>query len=184
MPGTKSAFNLVLVAISVCFSTIARSLCSSARSSEGFCSEIVSATSSFFTSTANSKDGKNNTTKESEYNNHVFFFNICFRFPFSLSISTKPLPLPHGEKAFYAGGGNITFVPNFPKLFSAIASVLDSYHHEPFPATHKRFGPNQQGLGLAASFELQQRAHSPQHVGAKRRSRPSGAAGLASESKN
>jgi len=38
------------------------------------------------------------------------------------------------------------FVPNLPKVFSAIASISNSYHHETFPATHKRFGSNQQAL--------------------------------------
>ena len=39
-----------------------------------------------------------------------------------------------------------TFVPNVPKVFSAIASISDCYHHETLPATHQRFGPNQQAL--------------------------------------
>ena len=33
-----------------------------------------------------------------------------------------------------------------PKVFSAIASISDCYHHETLPATHQRFGPNQQAL--------------------------------------
>ena len=39
-----------------------------------------------------------------------------------------------------------TFVPNLPKVFSAIAFISNSQHHETFPATHKRLGPNQQAL--------------------------------------
>jgi hypothetical protein len=45
-----------------------------------------------------------------------------------------------------------TFVPNVPKVFSAIASISDCYHHETLPATHQRFGPNQ----LDVSYQLQQ----------------------------
>jgi hypothetical protein len=37
-------------------------------------------------------------------------------------------------------------VRNLPKVFSAIASISDSDHHETFPATHQRFASNQQAL--------------------------------------